>query len=478
MANAIRIRRRSSAGAAGAPSSLANAELAFNEQSNVLYYGTGTGGAGGTATQVIAIGGDGYFMSIGGTQTVTGSKTFSAAVSGVTALSSDNSTSFATTAYVKSQSYLTANQSITVSGDATGSGTTSVAVTISSGAVTNAKMANVSTATIKGRVTSGTGSPEDLTASQAKTILAIVPGDVTGFDTQVRTSTPTQLALATANFDVNNNRILNVSTPTGSGDAANKAYVDGVSQGLDVKLSVRAATTTVSPLSGTTAVDGVSIVAGDRVLVKNQSAGYEKENGIYVVAAGSWSRASDSNTNALVTAGMFTFVSEGDTNADSGWVLATNDSIALDTTALTFAQFSGAGAVVSGDGLTKTGNTLNVVGTAGQIAVVADSVGLATYGAGVATYTSVLVDIYGRVTSGTSPTTLSGYGITDAQPVEATLTGIAATAPAANQLIYSTGNDVFATTSFTATGRNLAGAADVAAAITVLGLDTINGGEF
>ena len=245
-----------------------------------------------------------------------------------------------------------------------------------------------------------------------------------------------------------------------------------------MKLSVRAATTTVSPLSGTTAVDGVSIVAGDRVLVKNQSAGYEKENGIYVVAAGSWSRASDSNTNALVTAGMFTFVSEGDTNADSGWVLATNDSIALDTTALTFAQFSGAGAVVSGDGLTKTGNTLNVVGTAGQIAVVADSVGLATYGAGVATYTSVLVDIYGRVTSGTSPTTLSGYGITDAQPVEATLTGIAATAPAANQLIYSTGNDVFATTSFTATGRNLAGAADVAAAITVLGLDTINGGEF
>lgn len=476
MANAIRIRRRSSAGAAGAPSSLANAELAFNEQSNVLYYGTGTGGANGTATQVIAIGGDGYFMSIGGTQTVTGSKTFSAAVSGVTALSSDNSTSFATTAYVKSQSYLTANQSITVSGDATGSGTTSVAVTISSGAVTNAKMANVSTATIKGRVTSGTGSPEDLTASQAKTILAIVPGDVTGFDTQVRTSSPTQLALATANFDVNNNRILNVSTPTGSGDAANKAYVDNVSQGLDVKASVRAATTTNVTLSGTTAMDGVSIVAGDRVLVKDQTTG--SENGIYVVAAGSWSRASDSDTSVEVTAGMFTFVSEGTLNADSGWVLATNDAITLGTTALAFTQFSGAGQVVSGDGLTKTGNTLNVVGTAGQIAVVADSVGLATYGAGVATYKSVLVDIYGRVTSGTSPTTLSGYGITDAQPVEATLTGIAATAPAANQLIYSTGNDVFATTSFTSTGRNLAGAADVAAAITVLGLDTIDGGTF
>ena len=476
MANAIRIKRRSSAGAAGAPSTLANAELAFNEQSNVLYYGTGTGGAGGTATQVIAIGGDGYFMSISGTQTVTGSKTFSAAVSGVTALSSDNSTSFATTAYVKSQSYLTANQSITVSGDATGSGTTSVAVTISSGAITNAKMANVSTATIKGRVTSGTGSPEDLTASQAKTILAIVPADVTGFDTQVRTSSVNQLALATANIDANNKRITNVATPSGGGDAANKAYVDNVSQGLDVKASVRAATTTNVTLSGTTAMDGVSIVAGDRVLVKDQTTG--SENGIYVVAAGSWSRATDSNTTALVTTGMFTFVSEGTVNADSGWVLATNDAIALDTTGLTFVQFSGAGSVVAGDGLTKTGNILNVVGTAGQIVANPDSIGLAGGVVAASTYTSVSVDTYGRVTAGTNPTTLAGYGIINAQPLEATLTGIAATAPAANQLIYSTGNDVFTTTSFTLTGRNLAGAADVAAAITVLGLDTIDGGTF
>lgn len=65
MANTVRIRRRASGGGAGAPSSLQNAELAFNEQTNILYYGTGTGGAGGSATSIIAIGGSGAFATVG-----------------------------------------------------------------------------------------------------------------------------------------------------------------------------------------------------------------------------------------------------------------------------------------------------------------------------------------------------------------------------------------------------------------------------
>ena len=77
MANTLRIKRRASGGGAGAPASLSNAELAFNEQSGILYYGTGTGGAGGTATSVIAIGGDGAFVDTSSTQTVGGAKTFS-----------------------------------------------------------------------------------------------------------------------------------------------------------------------------------------------------------------------------------------------------------------------------------------------------------------------------------------------------------------------------------------------------------------
>ena len=80
MANTLRIKRRSSAGAAGAPESLQNAELAFNEADNVLYYGTGTGGAGGSATSVIAIAGYGAYTTLGTTQSITGDKTFSGVV--------------------------------------------------------------------------------------------------------------------------------------------------------------------------------------------------------------------------------------------------------------------------------------------------------------------------------------------------------------------------------------------------------------
>jgi hypothetical protein len=105
MANTVRIKRRAS-GSTGAPSSLANAELAFNEVDDTLYYGKGTGGAGGTATTVEAIGGIGAFVSLSGTQTITGNKTFSGTVSlgssatATTPTAGDNTTKLATTAFV------------------------------------------------------------------------------------------------------------------------------------------------------------------------------------------------------------------------------------------------------------------------------------------------------------------------------------------------------------------------------------------
>ena len=99
MANTLRIKRRSSAGAAGAPSSLENAELAFNEADNTLYYGTGTGGAGGSATSIIAIGGYGSYTTLSTAQTITGDKTFSGVV--IVATPTAN-THAATKAYVDS----------------------------------------------------------------------------------------------------------------------------------------------------------------------------------------------------------------------------------------------------------------------------------------------------------------------------------------------------------------------------------------
>jgi hypothetical protein len=138
-----------------------------------------------------------------------------------------------------------------------------------------------------------------------------------------------------------------------------KTEVDGAVTGLDFKQSVRVATTANITLSATQTIDGVAVVAGNRVLVKDQTAG--AQNGIYVVAAGAWSRSTDADNTPAgeVTAGMYCFVEEGSTNSDSGWVLTTNDTITLGTTSLTFAQFNGLGQVTAGTGLSKSGSTLN-----------------------------------------------------------------------------------------------------------------------
>jgi len=200
--------------------------------------------------------------------------------------------------------------------------------------------------------------------------------------------------------------------PSDPQDVATKSYVDSVASGLDVKQSVRAATTASITLSGTQTVDGVALQAGDRVLVKDQSAG--ENNGIYLVEAGSWVRSSDADTSAKVTANMFVFVEEGTANADSGWTLSTDGPIVLGTTPLVFVQFSGAGQITAGDGLTKTGNTLNVGGTTDRITVGNDNVDIASTYVGQTSITTL-----GTVTTGTwSATTIAvnkgGTGATDA----------------------------------------------------------------
>lgn len=312
--------------------------------------------------------------------------------------------------------YLTGNQTIVISGDASGSGATTISLTLANSGVSTGTYTKV-TVDAKGRVTAGAF----LTASD---IPDLVASKITDFDTQVRTNRLDQMAVPTGSVSLNSQRITSLATPTSDSDAATKAYVDAVKQGLDIKDSVRAATTANIVLSGTQTVDGVALVAGDRVLVKDQVSA--STNGIYVVAIGAWDRAHDANTSSKAHAGIFTFVAEGTVNADSGWVLTTNDPITLGTTALTFTQFSGAGQITAGDGLTKSGNTLNVVGTSGRIVANADSIDLASNVIGTTgTYRSVTVDTYGRVTAGTNPTTLAAYGITDAQPLDADLTAIA-----------------------------------------------------
>lgn len=170
--------------------------------------------------------------------------------------------------------------------------------------------------------------------------------------------------------DMGGNRIRGLGAPTTDTDAATKAYVDAVAQGLSVKESVRAATTGNISLSGTQTVDGVALAVGDRVLVKDQTTG--ANNGLWVVASGAWARPTDADSGDDLR-GMFAFVEEGTVNGDSGWVLITDPPITVGTTPLTFAQFTGGGTVSAGAGLTKTGVVLDV-GAGNGITVTADAV--------------------------------------------------------------------------------------------------------
>ena len=157
---------------------------------------------------------------------------------------------------------------------------------------------------------------------------------------------------------LNSQKITGLATPVADTDAATKAYVDSTAEGLDVKDSVKIATTANITLSGTQTIDGVAISADERVLVKDQSTA--SQNGIYLCKSGSWERADDMAAGGDA-AGAFTFVEQGSTLADTGWVCSTNKgSAVVGTNNLAFTQFSSAGVTSAGDGLDRTGNVYSV----------------------------------------------------------------------------------------------------------------------
>ncbi len=279
MANTIRIKRSTGS---GAPASLENAELAFAEGSKKLFIGIGTGGAGGSATSIEAIGGSGSFVDL-----------------------------------------------------------------------TTSRTANTVLAAPNG--SNGAGTFRALVAAD---IPSLAHTKISDFDSGVRANRLDQMAAPTGSVSANSQKITNLADPTGDNDAANKGYVDGVAQGLDVKDSVVAATTANITLSGTQTIDGVSVSADNRVLVKNQSTG--SQNGLYLCKAGSWVRTDDLASGADA-AGMFTFVEQGTANGDKGFVCTTNKgSASVGSDSLAFSQFSSSGDITAGNGLDKSGSELSL----------------------------------------------------------------------------------------------------------------------
>ena len=287
---------------------------------------------------------------------------------------------------------------IQLAGDLAG---TATSPQIAAGAVTDAEVAAANkdgAAATPGMRTLGAG------AAQA------MPGN-TRLDT---------IAAPTGAVSANSQKITNLATPTVPTDAATMAYVDSVAQGLAPKDSVRAATTANITLTGAQTIDGVSVVAGDRVLVKDQST--PAANGIYVVAAGAWTRATDIDAWSEIPA-AFTFVEQGTTNADSGWVSTADQGGTLGTTAVTWVQFSGAGQITSGAGLTKTGNSIDVGAGAG-ITVNADTVQVANNGITNAMLADGAVDLASADVTNTLPLAKGGTGQTAAKAARET--GLAA----------------------------------------------------
>ena len=242
--------------------------------------------------------------------------------------------------------------------------------------------------------------------------------------------------------------------PSQAMHAATKQYVDTLAQGLSVKTAVRLATTgnlsatyangtagvnatLTGTANGVLTVDGKAVNVGDRILVGKQTA--KLQNGGYTVQqVGSSTtpfilkRIESADQSAEIPTSFY-FVSDGDTLEGTGWVLTVADPLTftIGTNDINVNQFSGQGNIIAGNGLTLTGNTLAVVtANTGRIVVNPDSIDLATTGVTAGSFTKVTVDAYGRVTGGSNPTTLAGYGISDGQPLNANLTSLSSVATA------------------------------------------------
>jgi hypothetical protein len=402
VADTLRIKRRVT-GSPGAPTSLANAELAYNEVDHILYYGEGTGGGGGTASVIVGIGGQG--MSSAANPTMNGT---AAPGSGTTWSRNDHVHPSDTTRAPLASPVFTGTPSLptgTIAVTQTaGNNTTAVATTAFVGTAVSAATAGVASFNTRtGAVTllladvTGAGGAPIAGPTFTGVASAVTPANGTN-TTQLAT---TQYVMAqrldqfvAPNVDVawNTHKITGLLDPTNPQEVATKNYVDGVAQGLDAKASARIATTANITLSGSQTIDGVITLTNDRILVKNQTT--PSQNGIYIAQSGAWTRALDMNTWVEVPS-AYVFVEEGTVNTATGWVCTAQQGGTIDSSAMNWTQFSGAGTIVAGAGILKTGNSFDVIGTTNRIQVNADNIDIAATYVGQSSITTL-----GTVTTG------------------------------------------------------------------------------
>ena len=209
--------------------------------------------------------------------------------------------------------------------------------------------------------TTGSAAAPTFRSLVAADIPSIAHTKISDFDAGVRTNRLNQMTAPNGEVSFASQKITNLADPVADSDGANKGYVDGVAQGLDIKESCQAATTAnitiATALNNGDTLDGVTLSTNDRVLVKNQNTA--SENGIYKV--GSSPARVDDLASGADASGAFTFVESGTVNGDNAFVCSSDKgSAVVGTNNLTFVQFSGAGQVIAGNGLDKSGNTLSV----------------------------------------------------------------------------------------------------------------------